>query len=107
MSEGPRLTGFRLHDPLPQRGEAGIIATITIEDGSWIASGFALCVDDRGKPFLRPPRMKSQENRIALKPGPHRSALLKEAVKLAASFIELRSAVSPLAPAPETVEMPE
>ena len=61
-------------------------------------------VSDKGTFFLAPPRMHHPDNRFVFKNGPERDSVLAEAVRLSARFLENRSAVSPVATAPDHLE---
>lgn len=102
----PRIVGIRLAASLPKPAEGGCVAVLTIEHGPWIVDGFQLMLDDRSKVFLAPPRMQRADNRIVLKGGPERAALMDEAKRLVANFLDLRSiAETPVATASETSEI--
>ncbi len=96
----PSILGFRLADQLPPPGVEGTVATLTVEYGPFILMGVRLCRKAGGLPYLKPPYVKNEGDRLVMRAGPERDALLVEAVTLLRGFLEARAAATPLATAP-------
>ena len=94
------IVAFRVVSPLPKPGYAGTLAVLTIEHGPWIIAGVRLCIEAGGRVFFRPPKARATEDRVVLRGGPERDALLVQARRMMTGFLQGLMAESPLAPAP-------
>ena len=95
----PAILSFRMADC--PRASDGLVAHVTYECGPWVVSGARLCRGLTGEFFLKPPRFRNPSDRLVLRDGPERQAILSMAVAKFFALAPTRAAVSPLAPAPE------
>ena len=102
MNNNPAIIAFRLVNPLPQPGYEGTLAILTVEHGPWIIGGLRLCMQRDGALFLRPPKMKVLDDRVVMRSGADRDALLEDASTMVRGFLSARLAALPLAPSPES-----
>lgn len=93
------ILALRLTVPAPPPDAEACIATLTVRYGAIIVKGMRLCHSAGGSYFLKPPAMRSSEDRIIFQPGPERAALLDQAKRMLLTTQEARTAVPPLAPA--------
>lgn len=94
----PAIRSFRMADC--PRASDGLVAHVTFECGPWMVSGMRLCRRLNGEFFLRPPSFRNPSDRLVLRDGPERQAILNLAVAKFFALAPTRAAVSPLAPAP-------
>lgn len=100
----PAIVAFRLNTAPAEPTEYATLATMTVEHGPWIIAGLRLVRRADGAMFLHPPKMKTKPDRVAMRSGQERDALIREATEMLHAFTKARAAVSPLAPAPEPLE---
>ena len=100
----PAIVAFRLNTAPAEPAEYTTLATMTVEHGPWIIAGLRLVRRADGTMFLHPPKVKTKPDRVAIRSGPERDAILREATEMLRAFSKARAAVSPLAPATENAE---
>ena len=88
----PQILAFRLVMPPPDPSVGGCIAVMTIEDGPWLVAGMRLHIDHRGKLYLKPPKLRSIEDRIVFRTGQQRDAILAQAKIMAKGFLSALTA---------------
>jgi hypothetical protein len=69
-----------------------------------VVAGYRVFLGDGGVLHLKPPRLERSEDRVYLRSGPDRDAVLAEVVKLITGPLDARPAAPPLATAPQTQE---
>ena len=103
----PRIIGFRLVPPRHDRGgQATTLAILTVEHAFWIIGGLRLshsAVD--GSYFIRgPERLAGSRDRLSIRSGPERDALVAAAARMLTGATERPTAGTPVATAPDHLE---
>ena len=101
MTMAPSITGFRIASS-PRPGTNGVIcvAKLTLEWGPLLVKGLRLCQSAEGALFFQQPRMEFPDDRVVLRAGPERDALLAEARNMLASCGPGGRGASPLSRPP-------
>ena len=100
----PAVVGFTLVTPPLLEGEPGCVALLTVEYGPILIAGIRYSRNFQGEYYLQPPRTKYAAERIHIRPGKERKAILAQAGTMLRT---MRPAVPPLATAPESTESDE
>lgn len=99
-----RILAFRIPDAPPLPGRESPVAILTVEIGPLVVAGLCLHVGDDGSLRLSSPKMRAGRDRVVLRAGPERDAILRHAENILAGIVKTRTAASPLATAPDTTE---